>query len=231
MKKKGGRKIKIDTLIVSDIHLGVKFSRLEKLVETIESYDFDRLILNGDIFNGLNFKRLNSEHWAVLSLFRHLSKYKEVVWIVGNHDGKASLMSRLLGINVLNEYQWMAGKKKCLAIHGHQFDRFMSEDPILGKLAAAAFIIIKMFEGDNQLLTGWIKRNNKSWLRLSDDVAYKSIRYAKAKGANYVFCGHTHLARTLELYGLKYWNSGCWVEFPSHFITLKGEEVKLVAVK
>ena len=229
--KKGGRKTKVETVIVSDIHLGVKFSRVEKLVEVLESYDFDRLILNGDIFNGLNFKRLNSEHWAVLSLFRHLSKYKEVVWIVGNHDGGASLMSRLLGINVHSEYMWQAGRKKCLAIHGHQFDRFMSEDPILGKVAAALFIIIKIFEGKNQFMTDLIKRHSHSWLRLSDEVAYKAIRYAKAKGANYVFCGHTHLARTLELYGIKYWNSGCWVEHPSHLITLKGEEVKLVQIK
>lgn len=228
---KGGRKIKVDTIIISDIHLGFKFSRVEKIVEVLEGYRFNRLILNGDIFNGLNLKRLNSEHWAVLSLFRHLSKFSEVVWIVGNHDGRASVLSRLLGINVLNEYQWPAGSKKCLAIHGHQFDRFMSDDPILGKLAAGLFIFLKMFEGQSGFMTDWIKRNSRSWLRLSDEVAYKAIRYAKTKKVDYVFCGHTHLARTLELYGIKYWNSGCWVEHPAHMILIKGEEVTLKAIK
>jgi len=225
------KKTVVDTLIISDIHLGLKFSRVEKLVATLKNYKFDRLILNGDIFDGLNFNRLNSEHWEVLSFFRYLSKRAEVVWIFGNHDGRASIMSRLIGVKVRNEYQWRAGNKKCLAIHGHQFDRFMSKNKFISDIATVVFFAVKNFEGHNKKISEWIKKNNRSWLRLSDDVAFKSLHYAKAKGIDYVFCGHTHLARTLDFHGLSYWNSGCWVDLPSHLITLKGNQVELVAVK
>ncbi len=222
---------KVDTLIISDIHLGFEFSRVAKLREILSQYRFKRLILNGDIFDDLNFNRLNSEHWEVLSLFRHLSKFSEVVWVIGNHDGRVDVLSRLLGVAVHTDYQWKVGRQKYLAIHGHQFDRFMSEDPVISNLAGNLFYFLKRFEGKNETLTRWIKKHNRSWLRLSDEVAFGAIKYAKAKGADYVFCGHTHLARTLEIGGIKYFNSGCWVELPSHLIILKGKEVELRKIK
>lgn len=226
-----GGKIKVDTLIISDIHLGFRYSRVAKLTETLERYRFKRLILNGDIFDDLNFNRLNSEHWDVLSLFRHLSKYSEVVWVIGNHDGRADILSRLLGVTVRNDYQWKVGRKKFLAIHGHQYDRFISDKPIIGNLAGNIFYFLKRFEGKNEALTRWISKHNRSWLRMSDEVAFGAIKYAKSKGADHVFCGHTHLARTLEIGGIKYYNSGCWVELPSHLITIKGSKVELKKIK
>jgi len=227
----GGAKIKVDTLIISDIHLGFKLSRVDKLTKVLFRYRFKRLILNGDIFDDLNFNRLDSEHWDVLSMFRHLSKYAEVVWVVGNHDGKADVLSRLLGVTVHNDYQWKVGRNKFLAIHGHQFDRFMSEDLFISNLAGNIFYFLKRFEGKNKILTRWISKHNRSWLRMSDEVAFGAIKYAKTKGANCVFSGHTHLARTLEIGGIKYFNSGCWVERPAHLITIKGDKIELVKIK
>lgn len=226
-----GGKIKVDTLIISDIHLGFRYSRVAKLTEVLERYRFKRLILNGDIFDDLNFNRLNSEHWDVLSLFRHLSKYSEVVWVIGNHDGRADILSRLLGVTVRNDYQWKVGRKKFLAIHGHQYDRFISDKPVVGNLAGNVFYFLKRFEGKNEAITRWISKHNRSWLRMSDEVAFGAIKYAKSKGADHIFCGHTHLARTLEIGGIKYYNSGCWVELPSHLITIKGSKVELKKIK
>lgn len=228
---KGGAKIKVDTLIISDVHLGFKYSRVDKLTEVLSRYRFKRLVLNGDIFDDLNFNRLNSEHWDVLSLFRHLSKYAEVVWVVGNHDGRADVLSRLLGVTVHDDYAWKVGCKKFLAIHGHQFDRFISEDPIISNIAGGIFYFLKRFEGKNEALTRWISKHNRSWLRMSDEVAFGAIKYAKSKGADHVFCGHTHLARILEIKGVKYFNSGCWVELPSSLITIKGDKVELKRFK
>ena len=77
------------TLIISDIHLGSKVSRSTVLLDTLKQYTFERLILLGDIFEDLNFKRLKSAHWELLSYIRRLSNDKtgvEIIWIAGNHD-------------------------------------------------------------------------------------------------------------------------------------------------
>jgi metallophosphoesterase superfamily enzyme len=167
------KKIAVDTLIISDVHLGYEFSRPQKLIETLALYDFKQLILNGDIFDDLNFNRLNSDHWDVLSLIRHLTKYYKVVWVIGNHDGQADILSRLIGVHVHNQYIWSAAGRRYLAIHGHQFDRFLSSNPIIGGVASKVYNLIKRFDRGESggVLSRWIMHNNRSWLRLSDEVA------------------------------------------------------------
>ena len=124
----------IDTLIISDIHLGSEVSRSDMVIEIITFYDFKRLILNGDVFDDLNFKRLNKFDWKLLSLLRKISnpkRGKEVIWVAGNHDGASEILSHLLGVQVYEEYSWDYEGKKIIAIHGHQFDKFISENVIL----------------------------------------------------------------------------------------------------
>src|SRR5215813_12291329 len=91
-----------DTLIISDVHLGSEISRAQSALKLLKAGNFRRLILLGDIFSDLNFRRLKKEHWEFLSCIRKLSNPRrriEVVWVEGNHDhGLSNLMSHLVGI-------------------------------------------------------------------------------------------------------------------------------------
>ena len=58
MRTEDQNKIHIDTIIVSDIHLGSEVSRPSQVIDMLQSYKFNRLILLGDIFDDLNFRRL-----------------------------------------------------------------------------------------------------------------------------------------------------------------------------
>src|SRR5260370_40203659 len=117
-----------DTVIISDLHLGSEISRAGDALEFLTSIQSRRLILLGDIFADLNFRRLTKEHWKFLGYIRKLSNPKhevEVVWVEGNHDvGLTEVMSHLVGIPVCQEYAWDYAGKRHLAIHGHQFDTF-----------------------------------------------------------------------------------------------------------
>src|SRR5882757_9260063 len=117
----------IDTVIISDLHLGSEISRGRDALEFLQSICFKRLILLGDIFADLNFRRLTKEHWKFLSYIRKLSNPKrgiEVVWVEGNHDqGLSEVMSHLVGVKVYEEFMWRFEGRHHLAIHGHQFDR------------------------------------------------------------------------------------------------------------
>src|ERR1700676_2879764 len=93
-----------DTLILSDVHLGSDTSRAREATRMLKENRFRRLILLGDIFADLNFRRLTKEHWKFLGFIRKLSNPKrklEVVWVEGNHDqGLADIMSHLVGVRV-----------------------------------------------------------------------------------------------------------------------------------
>ncbi|HET9135756.1 MAG TPA: UDP-2,3-diacylglucosamine diphosphatase [Candidatus Kapabacteria bacterium] len=213
----------VDTVVISDIHLGSDVSRSKDTLRMLKSYSFKRLILNGDVFEDLNFKRLRKDDWKFLSYIRKLSNPKrgtEVVWVAGNHDGIAQILTHLLGIPVYDEYLWEFDGEKYLAIHGHQFDTFLNERVIISALACNFYKLFQKIDGNEQKISRWMKRRSKTWLRVSEKIAREAMEYAYSKGAQYVFCGHTHLALEQTDGTVKYYNSGCWTDRPSHYLTV-----------
>ena len=221
------KKKTIDTLIISDLHLGSDVSRSEAVIELLNSIKFKKLILNGDIFDDLNFKRLNKNDWKLLSLLRKLAnrkRNKELIWVIGNHDGAADVLSHLLGIKIYEEYIWEFEGKKLMAIHGHQFDKFIIENIILTEIATYLYLLIQKIDTKEQIISRWVKRRSKKWLRLSQKIAVDAMKYAKSKNVDIVFCGHTHIAGHYYNGETEYFNSGCWTDIPSQFITISSEQ-------
>jgi UDP-2,3-diacylglucosamine pyrophosphatase LpxH len=199
--------------------------------EILKQYKFKRLILLGDIFDDLNFKRLKKEHWSFLSYIRKLSNPKnnvEVVWVEGNHDeGLSKITSHFLGIIVYREYSFQISDKNILAIHGHQFDRFLNENIIISNVASYIYDKIQRLSGEKQTLARWVKGKSKGWLRLANKIAVRASEYASHRGFNTVVCGHTHqpMHRRFEETGVSFYNTGCWTEIPSTYITISREGV------
>lgn len=213
-----------DILIISDIHLGTPVSRSKTLRKFLEASTFKKLILNGDIFDDLDFNRLSKDDWALFDYLRKLTEQngaREIIWIAGNHDVSALALSRIIGIRVRAEYVFQWNGKRCLAVHGHQFDRFLYANPIISTIASWVYLLIQLVDSRQQRFSRWVKRMSKSWLRLSKEVAKGGSWYGKyLKRAHYVFCGHTHREDHTTEYGVEYWNSGCWTDIPSTYITL-----------
>jgi UDP-2,3-diacylglucosamine pyrophosphatase LpxH len=213
----------IDTLIVSDIHLGSDVSRSARLTQLIRSYRFRRLILNGDVFDDLNFTRLTKQDWRFLSFIRKLSNPRrgiEVVWVVGNHDGGVSeILSHLLGVPVFEQYQWSVEGHSMLAIHGHQFDSWINEHAVITEIATWLYWVIQKLDREHNVAR-WVKRRSKRFLRLTDRVGSKASSYGRALGVQTVTCGHTHLPIITTYDDIQYVNSGCWTDKPSSYVTV-----------
>ncbi|MEK7549122.1 MAG: UDP-2,3-diacylglucosamine diphosphatase [Patescibacteria group bacterium] len=219
---------KIDTIIVSDVHLGSKVSRAKELLNVLKNHSFDRLILLGDIFDDLNFSDLEKDHWELLSYIQELSNPKcdiEIIWVLGNHDELIfKVISHFIGIKVTQEYVWKYKNEKYLAIHGHQFDRFLADNKLISDIASSIYIILQRL---NLNFSRFIKRASKKWLRLSGKIAQGAARHALKKGIHYVFCGHTHRETAEIINGVNYFNVGCWTDIPSVFITIGEDGIKI----
>ena len=226
VKKTKASKIKqsTDTLIISDLHLGSEVCRAKELVRTLKEWDYRRLVLLGDIFDDLNFKRLRKSHWKFLSYMRKISKKVDVVWVKGNHDKHFyEMITALMGVAAHEEFTFDMGSKRMLAIHGDQFDRFMTENPRLSLIAGRAYIFIQRLDGRGQRISRYIKRKSKGWLKVSSKIASTAIDYAERRGAEVIFCGHTHKSMIFERDGITYYNTGCWTDSPSTFVTISAE--------
>lgn len=220
-----------DTVILSDLHLGSEVSRAADALRLLKDISFKRLILLGDIFSDLNFGRLKKEHWHFLSYIRKLSNPKreiEVVWVEGNHDyGLSIVMSHLVGIEVYQEYEWDYRGIHHLAIHGHQFDRFVVTNGVISKLLIAIHHKLQKISFGKKRIVGFLERFDTVWLRLSSKVAAGALTHAKARNAQRVFCGHTHEALQSSDAGIDYFNSGSWTQAKATYITIDEQGVTI----
>ena len=220
-----------DTVIISDLHLGSEVSRAADALDFLRSVEFRRLILLGDIFADLNFRRLTKEHWKFLGYIRKLSNPKhgvEVVWVEGNHDlGLTEVMSHLVGIPVYQDYRWEYAGKRHIAIHGHQFDSFVIKNMKVSHYGQLIYLWLQKIDSKNKRFARYLDRLNTRWLRLSAQVAQGALSYAKQGKAERIFCGHTHVPLQMSHDGVEYFNSGAWVDRRCTYITVDAEGVKI----
>jgi UDP-2,3-diacylglucosamine pyrophosphatase LpxH len=220
-----------DTLILSDVHLGSETSRAREATCVLKENRFRRLILLGDIFSDLNFRRLTKEHWKFLGYIRKLSNPKrdlDVVWVEGNHDqGLADIMSHLVGVRVYQEYVWEYAGLRHLAIHGHQFDRLLANNLRLNYFGTLLYLLLQRLDLKGKPVARFIDRINTRWLRMSHKVASGALFHARLHKAGRIFCGHTHEAMHQEKDGIHYYNAGGWVDERLTYITIDSAGVRI----
>lgn len=220
-----------DTLILSDLHLGSDTSRAGDATRVLKANRFRRLILLGDIFADLNFRRLTKEHWKFLGYIRKLSNPKrqiEVIWVEGNHDhGLTDVMSHLVGVRVYEEYTWEYAGLRHLAIHGHQFDRLLAKRLRLNYFGTLFYLQLQKLDLKGKPLARLIDRLNTRWLRMSSKVASGALFHARAHKVDRIFCGHTHEALHEERDGVDYYNSGGWVDSNAAYLTIDDSGVQI----
>lgn len=214
----------VDTIIISDLHLGSEVARSKALVMMLKTHLYKRLILNGDVFDDLNFKRLTKDDWKVLSLLRRLSNPRrgiDVVWVVGNHDGGVSeILTHLLGVPVHEEIVFTVAGKRHLAIHGHQFDRWITKHETITAIASWFYLQLQRLDPHHRV-SRWVKRTSKKWLRLSDKIAHDASSHGRRRHqAQFVHCGHTHMPGIKQIDDVVYVNSGCWTDKPSTYVAI-----------
>jgi len=218
----------MDALIISDIHLGSDNCQAKDLVVFLEQIrcgviQTSRIILNGDVFDSFDFRRLKKNHWKVLSLIRKLSDHIDITWIHGNHDGSLEFISPLLGINVENQYEFESGGKRILALHNHIFDEFIDKHPWLTMIADSFYCLLQKIDSSHSFAK-IAKTSSKTFLRCAEKIEQGAVELARKQGCHSVCCGHTHHATEKIYHDVMYYNSGCWTETnPTYLTVLKGE--------
>ena len=126
-------KWRFDAVVVSDLHLGARNSRVDDFLRFLDVVETERLILAGDIFDHPNLLGLEKKHMRVLSVLRDLSQFAQVIWLRGNHDPSESWFGGLLGIDPKDETVLDVNGKQYLVCHGHSHDKALGMPrPILG---------------------------------------------------------------------------------------------------
>lgn len=219
-----------EAIIISDIHLGSNICQSKKifnfLVQIEKENNTKKLIINGDLFDSWDFRKLNKNHWKIFSQIRKISKNIETIWISGNHDGPAEMVSHLIGVEFIQEYSFIGNNKRILVLHGDIFDNFISKYPRLTKLADNFYRFLQKVD-KSFYWSRLAKRSSKTFLRCSEQICNHAKNYAKNKNYDVVICSHTHFATQNLDNGVEYYNTGCWTEKVCNFISVEQNNIKL----
>ncbi|MBY0526180.1 MAG: metallophosphoesterase [Gemmataceae bacterium] len=220
------------TLILSDLHLGARNSRTDLLSALLRS-DFDRLILNGDTVDSLNFQQFRRGDWQVVEQLRGIARERELVLIRGNHDGwteadpgfgSLDVLGDLLGTEMHEEYELHAADGRYLVLHGDQFDRTLN----LTWVGHTADWCYHRIQRMSRPTARWLKGRVKHWGGVVASVKRGAIPHARTRGFSGVITGHTHYCdddQTAD--GFRYMNTGCWVDWPCSYIRVEDGHARL----
>lgn len=217
-----------DIIIISDIHLGSSICQDEKLLKFLRQLEDKcyKLIINGDLFDSWNFKKLSDNHWSILKTIRKLSSKIEVIWIRGNHDGPSDMISHLIGVEFLDEYRFIYFNKKYIVIHGDIFDDFLTKYPLATKIADSIYRLIQKLD-PSFYWPRLLKRSSKTFLRAVTKVKERAKNYCKNEQYDGIICSHTHINDLDNKNDIHYYNTGSWTTHPCCYLSIKNNQFKI----
>jgi UDP-2,3-diacylglucosamine pyrophosphatase LpxH len=218
------------TIVISDVHLGIKSSKAKELLQFLKYNTCEKLILNGDIIDGWQLQRSgrwSKQHSNLLKfIIKMIDKQKtEIIYLRGNHD---DFLDKILPfsfrkLSIVREYYHYSNDKKYLVIHGDIFDHVTSNMRWLAKLGDLGYTLLLWI---NKIYNNRRLRQGKPYFSISKVIKQKvkqAVSYisgfeesikkmAIAKGCDGVICGHIHHPSIIKGEKIIYMNSGDWVE-------------------
>ncbi|MCS7046810.1 MAG: metallophosphoesterase family protein [Gemmataceae bacterium] len=227
----------MDTLILSDLHIGSRHCDVALINEVLDRVRFDRLILNGDTINTVNFRKFTRAHWDLLDRLRRVARERSVILIRGNHDhdwdhhtavdrtnfGTSCILPGILEVPMHEEFRLAIDGRNYLVLHGDRFDPTINYP----KLTDVAVMCYQLTTKINKKLAKWLKKKSKRFGGLLEYVRARTIAYARQERLDGMITGHTHYAEDLYVDGVHYVNTGSWTEHPCAYATVVNNALAL----
>jgi UDP-2,3-diacylglucosamine pyrophosphatase LpxH len=218
------------TLFLSDLHLGAKASQAEAFADFLRHHDAETIYLVGDFFDGWRLQR--DWHWpkshndVVMLLLAKARAGTKIILLPGNHD---SFLREFEGFQFNNVtitdriVHETADGQRYLVIHGDQFDSVAQHAPWLAGIGDLAYRAALSLNGViNRVrrhygltpwsFSAWAKHKVKMMVNEASDFEELLAAEARRVGADGVICGHIHHAAMQDFLGIRYVNTGDWVE-------------------
>jgi UDP-2,3-diacylglucosamine pyrophosphatase LpxH len=234
------------TIVLSDLHLGIKNSRVKEVVEFLKAHTCETLILNGDIIDGWQLKKSGSwknKHTKFFKLImKWLAKYDtKVIYLRGNHDDFLDeiLPFSLGNFSIKQHHILHSGKKRYYVVHGDIFDTVTTKLKWLAKagdIGYTALLWMNRHYNNYRVRKGLpyyslsqvVKQKVKQAVSFISDFEEQLAEVAKANRCQGVICGHIHQPANKMIGDIHYLNSGDWVETLSALVEDENGEWQIV---
>ena len=218
------------TIVLSDIHLGSKWSRAKYASRFLKKNSCETLILCGDIIDGWAILRGKKMKWKrghtnFIKVLLDIARTTRIIYVRGNHD---DFLDRIIPISFLNisivrDWILTSGGKRYYVLHGDVFDRVTSSMKWLAKAGDVGYsMLLWLNKTYNRRrirkglpyysIAGKIKQKVKASVSYISDFERHVVEIARKKGCDGVICGHIHHPEVSDIDGITYLNAGDWIE-------------------
>jgi UDP-2,3-diacylglucosamine pyrophosphatase LpxH len=224
------RRQPVRALFLSDVHLGTRASKSEKLYDFLRHHDAHTIYLVGDIVDGW---RLRARwHWpqahsdVIRELFDAAARGSKIVYLPGNHDAfmRDYPGTHFGGVEVAETAIHVAADgRRYVVLHGDHLDR-ATQVPhgiaaIGGRLNAALFALsdhwnrMRLTVGlSGWSFSQWARRRVKESIDYLGQFEREIVVLATLHRVDGVICGHVHHPAIHDRLGVRYINCGDWLE-------------------
>ena len=221
--------MKIDALLISDVHIGSRGSNVIELCKILREYTPNEIIIIGDFIDGWLLKRRWYWKLEYTILFNQLmelmSNGTKITYVTGNHDDFLRQFTplHLNNIEVVDEFIW----NDYYVSHGDLYDGVVKLK-WLGKIGGLGYELaiwidrtLKRF-GYKSSLSKWLKKTVKDAVKFITNFENQLAYQANQRGCCGVIAGHIHTPDDkLVKIGdteIRYLNCGDWIENNSYII-------------
>jgi UDP-2,3-diacylglucosamine pyrophosphatase LpxH len=218
------------TIWISDIHLGYRDCKADYLLDFLNHIHCDTLYLVGDIIDLWSLKRRfcwPQKHYQVMLKFYELAaRGVRVIYVPGNHDEPIRhFCGQHFGpIEIQHEHEYTsADGKHFLIMHGDAMDAYINHSWLARFCGDMGYDLLLFINRWSNRFRKWmgrpyfslsslIKSNIKGAKAAINTYQQECLAEAKRRGYDGVICGHIHYPALFEQDGLRYCNTGDWIE-------------------
>lgn len=216
------------TIVISDVHMGSQWSHTKEALEFLEHSSCDKLILNGDIFDGWHLIRSRKKWRKIyndfISVILKMMNTTQVVYVRGNHDDFLDFVAPFTvdNLSIVTSHIHVSHGKRYYVFHGDLFDtvttnfRWMSK--IGDKLYSMMLQISRLYNDfvrknkEFYSLSKAVKGRVKKWVNSMSSFDKNIVKIARKNDCQGVIAGHIHHPEIKMLEDILYINSGDWIE-------------------
>lgn len=236
----------VNTIFISDIHLGFKGCQADALLNFLESVDARKVYLVGDIIDIWQMKK--SIHWppSHIKILEKLVRMSidgvEIIYIPGNHD---EVLRQYTGLSIGNislrqkDVHVTAQGIRLLVLHGDAFDSVIQSNKAIGLIGSHLYDRIidlnhyfnaarSKFGFNHWSLATFLKNKMENAIHYIANFRRALTYEAQRNGLDGVVCGHIHHPEITEEEGILYCNDGDWVENSTALIEHLDGQLKLI---
>lgn len=221
------RKKHYRTVFISDIHLWNLKNQWDKLIEFLNSIDFENLIIIWDFIDYRQLKwfwKWREKEQKTLDYINNLAKnWVNITYIQWNHDRKLKCTNEIYieNMTIIREMYYETWKWKTYYItHWDCLDWINRDWNSLWQLWSLTFWLLLKIENlwNKKTLTHpylsiaerfeeWIKRHRMPEHKIKRMVS----KFSKNLTCDWIILGHFHVARHYEVNWLDYFNTWDWL--------------------